>query len=426
MSVKARQVKNKRNQEGMSTTRAGTVYDVYIRYRTNEGYKSYGKRGFATKQEALKHEAEMRAKLIRPGYQPLQVAESKQTVKEYLDVWVEKHGKANLRPSTFAGYKSNISNHIVPYIGNVPLKQLMPAMIDDLFQKMFDKGLSQSTVRYAQRVLSVALEAARKYRYIETNPARDIITKFGKQDKTPDPYTVEQMQRLMSYCMGTEWEMILVLSGMYGLRRNEALGLRWNNVDMENRTFTILEQLPYRVEPGTTVIKEMAPTKSNDRVLPITDSTLPYFGRQLALQQKQRELTELSGQPYYENHLVLSKPNGVPLTASRVTNSFAQMLRHLGMPHIRFHDLRHSAATNMHQLTGDFYTVGEILGHTLKGIGISLGISTNLEAVTAQYVDVRLDRKKVVLDTYHNALHYKETPKAELKNQKKRDRYKER
>ena len=64
----------------------------------------------------------------------------------------------------------------------------------------------------------------------------------------------------------------------------------------------------------------------------------------------------------------------------------------------------------MHQFTGDFYTVGEILGHTLKGIGMSLGISTNLEAVTAQYVDVRLERKKSVLDVYHKALH---TPKGD-------------
>ena len=59
----------------------------------------------------------------------------------------------------------------------------------------------------------------------------------------------------------------------------------------------------------------------------------------------------------------------------------------------------------MHQLTGDFYTVGEILGHTLKGIGQSLGISNNLDAVTARYVDVRLERKKEVLDTYHKAVH---------------------
>ena len=59
----------------------------------------------------------------------------------------------------------------------------------------------------------------------------------------------------------------------------------------------------------------------------------------------------------------------------------------------------------MHQLTGDFYTVGEILGHTLKGIGMSLGISANLDAVTSRYVDVRLDRKKEVIDTYHKVVH---------------------
>ena len=59
----------------------------------------------------------------------------------------------------------------------------------------------------------------------------------------------------------------------------------------------------------------------------------------------------------------------------------------------------------MHQLTGDFYTVGQILGHSLKGVGMQLGISTSLDRVTAQYVDVRLDRKKAVLDAYHSAVH---------------------
>ena len=94
-----------------------------------------------------------------------------------------------------------------------------------------------------------------------------------------------------------------------------------------------------------------------------------------------------------------------------LTSQFPSLIQRHGMKKMRFHDLRHTAATNMHQLTGDFYTVGEILGHTLKGIGMSLGISTNLEAVTAQYVNVRLERKKAVLETYHKALHpQKPTP----------------
>ena len=164
-------------------------------------------------------------------------------------------------------------------------------------------------------------------------------------------------------------------------------------------------QMPFKVPPGTKIITEMAPTKSNDRILPITEETLPYFLRQFDLIERQKALIEASGGVYYDNKLFIAKPDGSPQRRDRMSANFGQLIRHLEMPHIRFHDLRHTAATNMHQLTGDFYTVGEILGHTLKGIGMSLGISTNLEAVTAQYVNVRLERKKAVLKTYHKALH---------------------
>ena len=118
-------------------------------------------------------------------------------------------------------------------------------------------------------ILSVAVETARKYHYIETNPARDILIKFGKDAKTPDPYTVEQMQHLMALGSGNEWEMIFVLSGLYGLRRNEVLGFRWHNIDLKNKRFAVVEQLPFKVPPGTTTISEMDPTKSQDRILPI-------------------------------------------------------------------------------------------------------------------------------------------------------------
>ena len=427
MAVTSRQVKNKRNQKGGSTGRTGVVYDVSIRYKTDDGYKSYGKRGFLTKQEALDHEAEMRIKLSRPGYQPVTGAESKQTVREYLEQWVENHGKANLRPSTFASYKGHIRNHIVPYIGNVQLKQLRPAMLDDMFQKISQKGLSQSSVRYTQRIMSVSLEAARKYHYIETNPARDIITKFGKQGKTPDPYTVEQMRHLMGNVIGTEWEMIIVLAGMYGLRLSEITGLRTPNIDLEKMQFKVVEQMPFNVPAKTKVISEMAPTKSNDRVLPITEITLPYFVRHFDLLERQKELVKSSGAEYYENNLFIPSPDGSPYRRDKISTGFGQLLRHLEMPHMRFHDLRHTAATNMHQLTGDFYTIGEILGHTLKGIGITLGISGNLDAVTKQYVEVRVDRKRAVLEAYHNVLHpskerikEKTQPKSKKRNEPER------
>jgi len=425
MAIQSRTVQNKRDANGALTGKHGTVYDVNIKYSTPEGKKTYAKRGFSTKKEAAQHEAEMKTKLQNPVYAAINTSQNKLTVKEYLEEWIENHGKANLRPATFAGYKSHIKNQIIPNVGHVLLKQLTPAMLDNMFKKLSGAGLSQNTQRYVQRILSVSMEAARKYRYIEHNPARDIITKFGKQGKTPDPYTIEQMQQFMSKIIGTEWEMPIVLGGLYGLRISEIIGLRWQNVDLEKMQFSVIEQMPFKIPAGLKIIDEMAPTKSNDRVLPITETTLPYFMRQFDLQERKKALVLASGGDYYDNGLVMAKPNGAPCRRDTVSADFGHLLRRLEMPHIRFHDLRHAAATNMHQLTGDFYTVGEILGHTLKGIGLSLGISTNLEAVTARYVDVRLERKKEVLDVYHKAVHntVKETTENEpdKKAKKKRD-----
>lgn len=407
MSITTREVKNKRNSKGILTGKPGTVYDVYIKYVSSDGRKTHSKKGFPTRKEAALYEAEMKVKLSNPIYTPSLVSQGNQTVKEYMTEWLQNYGKANLRPSTFASYKGIIKNHIVPYVGYVQLNQLSPAMLDNMFQQLFDKGLSNSTVRYTQRVLSVSMEHARKYHYIEHNPARDIITKFGKQGKTPDPYTIEQMQEFMSNIIGTEWEMPVVLAGLYGLRISEIIGLRTVNIDIEKMEFAVVEQLPFKLPAGTKTVSEMAPTKSNERILPITKETLPYFLRQFDLIERQKELIAASGGEYYDNKLFIAKPDGSPYRRERMSANFGQLIRNIGMPHIRFHDLRHTAATNMHQLTGDFYTVGEILGHTLKGIGISLGISTSLESVTAKYVDVRKERKSVVLGTYHQAIHAK-------------------
>lgn len=149
----------------------------------------------------------------------------------------------------------------------------------------------------------------------------------------------------------------------------------------------------------------MAPVKAGERTLPLTDTILPYFRCHKMQQEKQKQLLAASGEWYYDNDLVLAKPNGLPERRDRVSASFGQFLRHQEMRHIRFHDLRHSAATNMHQQSGDFYTVGQILGHSsLKGVGIQLGISNNLESVTEQYIDVRMDRKLLLLENYHKAV----------------------
>jgi integrase len=96
--------------------------------------------------------------------------------------------------------------------------------------------------------------------------------------------------------------------------------------------------------------------------------------------------------------------DGWHLSEAHISHEFTKLLKEHELPYMRFHDVRHTAATNMYQLTGDFYTVGEMLGHSLKGIGNLLGIIGGLEAVTERYVDVRLERKRVVLETNHKAV----------------------
>lgn len=404
MAISERSVKNKRNSAGELTGKAGIVYDVNIKYKENGQPKTHTKKGFSTKREAQQYEAAIKNKLSNPSYVPPTAAQRKKTLGAYLDEWIVRHGESNLRPSTYASYHSNIQVHIKPALGDVPLSQLSAAMLDDFYRQLDEKGLSPTSVRYSHRILSVALEHARKYHYIESNPTKDILTKFGKAGKTPAPYTIDEMRQLLVRTAGTVWEMPVVLGGLYGLRLGELLGLRWCHVHLEERYFEVVEQLPFRIKAAEKVIALMAPVKAGERTLPITDATLPYFQRYLERQKEQQRLTALSGAPYYDNDLVICNGDGSFLVSSRVSANFAQLLRRMDMRHIRFHDLRHSAATNLHELSGDFYTVGQILGHSLKGIGNHLGLSKNLDSVTAQYIDVRLDRKQVLLQQYHEVV----------------------
>lgn len=342
----------------------------------------------------------MRTKLSKPGYTPVEVSQGKQLLGLYLRDWLNSYGTTNLRPSTFRGYKVNIENHVIPYIGNTPLRDISAASLDKFYSDLMKKGFAVNTVKYIHRTLSIALEHAQKYHYIEMNPTHDVITKFNIKVKTPDPFTVEQMALLMNSVHGTVWEMIITLAGLYGLRRNEILGLTWNNVNFKNKSFKIVQQL---ASQSTILDVKMAPVKqeSSIRTLPITDVTYDIFK---FVQQRQKIDKLRDPEAYHDNNLVVCKENGDTYAATHISRAFNRILSRYDLPHIRFHDLRHTAATNMHELTGDFFTVGEILGHSMKGIGIQLDLGGNLDATTAQYIDIRLERKQYVLNVYHSAV----------------------
>ena len=404
MAIRERKVKNKRNSQGILTGRPGIVYDVNVKVYENGKQKSIAKRGFATRREAELYEAQIKLELqtgsaAMVGYGP----ESKQKLKEYLPKWYESYHH-NLAKSTRYSYWSGINIHLIPMLGEVSLNKLTPQMIDDMIAQLREKGLAENSVRYCHRILSSALSSAVKYGYIPNNPAKNIMTRFSKNaGRKYDKYTVEQVQQLLAFVHGNVLETVVLLAVLFRLRLSEALGLRWRDVD-----FTLRGQIPCDLPKDAKIVPHLEPLKDRDegetRSFPITEEAMPIFLRLKQEQADQRRLCKLGGVKYYDNDLVVCKPDGSPYLQKRISAKFNGFMRSTGMSKIRFHDLRGTAGTNMYNLTGDFYAVSQILGHSVDDFSQQMGVNLKINTVTTRYVQVQEQRKLSVLTAYHQAV----------------------
>ena len=409
MAIRERKVKNKRNSQGILTGRPGIVYDVNVKVYENGKQKSVAKRGFATRRGAELYEAQIKLELqtgsaTMVGYGP----ESKQKLKEYLPKWYESYHH-NLAKSTRYSYWSGINIHLIPMLGEVALNKLTPKMIDDMIAQLREKGLAENSVRYCHRILSSALSSAVKYGYIPNNPAKNIMPQFSKNaGRKYDKYTVEQVQQLLAFVHGNVLETVVLLAVLFGLRLSEALGLRWRDVDLTHRQITLRGQIPCDLPKNAKIVPHLEPLKDRDegetRSFPITEEAMPIFLRLKQEQADQRRLCKLGGVEYYDNDLVVCKPDGSPYLQKRISAKFNGFMRSTGMPKIRFHDLRGTAGTNMYNLTGDFYAVSQILGHSVDDFSQQMGVNLKINTVTTRYVQVQEQRKLSVLTAYHQAI----------------------
>ncbi len=391
MGIYPREVKNKKDARGLPTYRPGTVYDVYFRYKDVNGkYRAYGKRGFLKKALARQHEAEMLLKLSLPKLHRYADA----TLEQYLEDWLQEYAYRYLAPNTYQGYKTNIQKHINSAIGHVLLRDLTAAHVDRLCATMLDENYADSTRRYTYRVLSVALEHAKKHGYISENPVRNSFAKFPDTRKIEQPYSISEVRTLLSFSSDPQMQFIIVLAALYGLRRGEVYGLQMQDIDLEDRTFTVSKQLA-GVAERSRYGGLLAPLKSKSsvRTLPITDWTFPFFLRQVEEQMK-----------HNNTDFLIVKEDGQPYSVSHTAEEFAAFLEQTQLRRIRFHDLRRSAATNMHELTGDYLTIGAILGHSLKGIISALNFPESIPEITSKYITLGDQRKKQMLEMYHQAV----------------------
>lgn len=282
-------------------------------------------------------------------------------LKVYLQNWLETYCEQRLAPNTIRGYRVNIEKHIVPYIGDIRLDKLKPIDIQGLYTKLLKSGLSGTTVRYVHNNLHKALAIAVRQQLISRNPA-DYV-----EPPTLDRYEVitldiSQVKRLLAASVGTEIYLPVLLAVTLGLRRGEVLGLQWQDIDWQERTLSVRRSATFvqgKMEIGDTK------TRSSRRTILLPDSVVAELDKE---QRRQA--------PCLPFQLVCCRQNGAPLTTNALQHHFAEVLEKSGLPHIRFHDLRHTYATLMLRRGIPAKIASSILGHS--SIGITLDIYSHV------------------------------------------------
>lgn len=309
-----------------------------------------------------KTQAECKAKLKKAieESQSLDVGRADEyTVAAWLRTWFELYAKPHIRPSTMNYYHRNIEQHIIPAIGDIPLNKLSTRDLQKLYndlqsngrlrkvQKKEKPGLSNSTVRGIHMMLHNALDRAVKEKLILTNPTENcIIPKIEKQEMK-----ILHPDHIRAYLDAAERRGVLpmfYLELVTGLRKGEITALLWSDLDAKNKTISVSKQYIKNPNGELTLSR------------PKTETSV----RKVSIPQEAVDLLMVEHGKHPENPYMFPSPaTGEMYYPDSVVNLHKKILKDAGLPHIRFHDLRHTFATLALQNGVDVKTVSSMLGH---------------------------------------------------------------
>lgn len=285
------------------------------------------------------------------------------TVGQWLDVWFEYYAKIKVRPSSHKTYEGYIKNHIKPNIGNIPLTKLTTLDLQRMYQKLLTegrveriesqnrpKGLSPKTVRNLNQIISSAMKLAMDQRLISKNPA-DGCALPKVEHKEMQTLPVEQLNAFLMEAKKTGTFEMYYIDLATGLRRGELLGLKWQDVDLDNGIIHVRRQVG-RINGK--VQEAPLKTKNAYRNISIGADAVDI------LRQKKEKDGNFS-------EYVFPSPTGGPMSPDSVLHMLHRVLERAGLPEIRFHDLRHTFATLALQNGVDIKTVSGMLGHFSAG-----------------------------------------------------------
>lgn len=360
----------------------------YIVYYDGERYsngklKPKWEGSWATKSEA---EKVLRARIddLECSYE--RKADSS-TMAVFLRHWLKVYCEPRLARNTINAYTVNVEKHMIPYIGETKLNRLSPRDIQLLYEKLRAAGLSGNSARHVHNNLHKALVWAVKQELIPRNPA-DLVDPPLIEQKERETLTPEQIQRLLAACTGSFIHLPVTLAVLLGLRRGEALGLQWDDIDFEQETITVRHSVTCD-KTGYTLGKTK--TKNSRRSLRLPIPVLDALKQE---QQRQNDLRQFIGADFNELNLVCCRDSGEPITTNALQHVFKDTLSAAGLPNIRFHDLRHTNATLMLRNQVPAKIVSSMLGHSSIGITMDLysHVTVDMQDGAVQVINALLER----------------------------------
>jgi len=278
------------------------------------------------------------------------------SVGDFLSEWLVLN-ETSVRPKTSDQYKQIVAQHIVPSLGMIKMKDLNPRQIQALYSKKLESGTSARTVILIHAVLRRALNHALKLGMIGRNPTL-AVTRPKFKRKEMKTLSDVQVRTLLSFAEGDRFEVLFWLAVTTGLRQGELLGLKWSDVDWTNRRLRIQRQLQ-RLRGGLAFSEPKS--AAGRRVIALGIATIEKLQKHQHLQVGE---IQTAGKFWKENDMIFPSSTGTPMDPSNLYHNFKRLLKEAGLPDVRFHDLRHTAATLMLQQGIHPKVVQERLGHS--------------------------------------------------------------
>lgn len=294
------------------------------------------------------------------------------TVSGYLREWMAVK-KRTLRVRTAFEYERHITRNIEPLLGKVLLKDLSVRLVNQFYDRLLQRGIAASNVRYAHRILHAALEQAAKTGLIPRNAAHG-ATLPKKQYREMAILNEQQVTSFLVAANTSRFKALFHLAVTTGMRFSELRGLSWSDVDWIKGTIAVKRQIIQVPRQGATAGEPK--TRSGIRTIRLGETTLEILREQ---QQRLQLERMMAGETWKDNDLIFPSKVGTPFIPASVKQDFHDALKAANLPHIRFHDLRHTAASLMLSHGVPVLVVSKMLGHSSPSVTLGVYAHSTLD-----------------------------------------------